>query len=63
MKIGHVRTKASRWPWQPIGGRWDQAKSNSRYGWNWNLGIMASNTTIILSLLFGQIRIGWSKQS
>jgi hypothetical protein len=42
---------------------WRTTKGMGRFGggWNWSLGIEIGGSTIILNLLFGAIRITWSK--
>jgi len=75
MKIGRLNIESSRWPWQPIGGRYDQPNRTNygwkplggmgRFGggWNFKLGIAIGENSMVLDLIFGMIRINWSKKN
>lgn len=68
MRIGRIEVKALRWPWHGYGwlphrnGKGPVALLNpagSRFGggWNWKLGISVGESTVLIDLLFGSIRI------
>lgn len=66
MIIGKIEISAQRWPWQ-AGYDWKGMKyrgaplnaSGARFGggWRYALGIEWGETTVILNLLYGMIRI------
>lgn len=68
MKLGRYTIKADRWPWQGYGwfphknGKGPKAllnASGARFGagWTYKLGISIGESTVLIDLLFGMIRI------
>lgn len=68
IRIGRLKLRASRWPWQGYGwfphknGRGPKAMLNAsgaRFGagWRYKLGIDVGGSSVLLNLIFGMVMI------
>jgi len=56
MKIGRYKVITSKWPWQQDRGV-HAVWSRFGAGWDYKLGISLGGNTLLLDLVWGQVRI------
>jgi hypothetical protein len=70
VKIGRLRIRADRWPWDrslygPGRNGWGKVPGWGRFGggWNWKLGIAIGGSTVMVDLIFGMVTFSMEKRS